>query len=51
MLGNVWEWTAERVLRGGSWNDIPTIARSAFRNRSSSGDRNVGDGFRVARTL
>ena len=51
MLGNVWEWTAERVLRGGSWNDIPGNTRSTDRNRDAADNRYVSNGFRVARTL
>lgn len=51
MLGNISEWTAERVLRGGSWSYDPRFARSALRSRSDSVLRSVTDGFRVARTL
>ena len=40
-----------RVLRGGSWNDLPRILRSALRSRNSTGDRFINLGFRVARTL
>ena len=40
-----------RVLRGGSWSDIPRILRSAGRRRSTTGHRVSGTGFRVARTL
>ena len=38
-----------RVLRGGSWYDLPRFLRSANRNRS--GVRSDDFGFRVARTL
>jgi formylglycine-generating enzyme required for sulfatase activity len=51
MLGNVWEWTAERVLRGGSWFDDPRNSRSASRFSAPSGLRLGSSGFRVARTL
>jgi len=40
-----------RVVRGGSWNDRPYNARSAFRNKRSRGDSSYVLGFRVARTL
>jgi len=51
MLGNVWEWTEDRVLRGGSWVSDPRNARSANRIRDASDDRDDYYGFRVARTL
>lgn len=52
MLGNVWEWTGDRVLRGGSWYGNPWSARSANRVwYATSGSRIDGIGFRVARTL
>jgi len=37
-----------RVLRGGSWYSPPQHCRSAFRSRSSPGDRYDDIGFRVA---
>jgi formylglycine-generating enzyme required for sulfatase activity len=40
-----------RVLRGGSWNLNPGNLRSANRYWNATDDRNVSDGFRVARTL
>ena len=40
-----------RVLRGGGWSSHPDDTRSAFRGRSTPGDRNLGTGFRLARTL
>lgn len=29
--GNVWEWTADRIIRGGSWRDHLEVARAANR--------------------
>lgn len=40
-----------RVLRGGSWGNVPQFLRSAIRGRSRPGFRDVDVGFRVARTL
>ena len=40
---------SRHVLRGGSWNGLPTGLRSAF--RFWSGFRYTYDGFRVARTM
>ena len=48
-------WTSgdcsRRVVRGGSWNYVPQILRSAYRSRVSTDDRNYALGFRVGRTL
>ena len=48
-------WTSgecgRRVLRGGSWSDVPGFLRSANRSRDTAGFRFNYDGFRVARTL
>ena len=41
----------QRVLRGGSWSNIPWFLRSAIRLGYSVGNRVVTFGFRVARTL
>ena len=55
--GSVWTAgdCAKRVMRGGSWSNIPVFVRSAARSR---GDRSGGDfdyssyvGFRVALSL
>jgi formylglycine-generating enzyme required for sulfatase activity len=39
-----------RVHRGGAWNDVPMLIRSAYRGANDPKDRS-GKGFRVARTL
>ena len=48
-------WTGgncgSRLLRGGSWNNVPRSLRSANRGWSTSGFRYFDNGFRVARTL
>lgn len=40
-----------RVYRGGSWSDAMDVLRSANRGRYEPFIRNVGSGFRVARSL
>ena len=40
-----------RVLRGGSWFNIPSYLRAANRIRVATGSRGFNIGFRVARTL
>ena len=42
---------SRRVLRGGSWSDIPFYLRAADRSWYTSGVRVSNYGFRVARTL
>ena len=51
--GSSWESgdCARRVLRGGSWDDLPRFLRSANRNWYTAGFRLDDVGFRVARTL
>ncbi len=55
--GSVWEIGKNqiRVLRGGSWNDLPGNCRSAYRSFSDPDNGNFTFGFRVvwvpARTL
>jgi hypothetical protein len=54
MNGEAWETKcteARRVLRGGSWFNLPRILRSALRNRLTPGLRFVSTGFRIARTF
>jgi formylglycine-generating enzyme required for sulfatase activity len=48
-------WTSgecsRRVVRGGSWYNVPRILRSAYRGRNSSVGRGYDLGFRIGRTL
>ena len=50
--------TTERVIRGGSWNSLPyplaegaSLLCSAYRNDSSTKNKNEGIGFRVCRSI
>jgi len=54
MHGNVAEWTlssyadsARKVVRGGSWQDRPRRARSAFRQHYTAAQGVHDVGFRV----
>jgi formylglycine-generating enzyme len=49
--GVVWQGDMQSVLRGGSWNAMPQIARMAARNRNEPSDRFDDFGFRVERIL
>jgi formylglycine-generating enzyme required for sulfatase activity len=57
MSGNVWEWTADwydsehkyRLLRGGSWSDVPRFARTSTRLWNHPDDRYMVVGFRCAK--
>ena len=51
--GHAWESgdCSRRVLRGGSWLDVPGFLRAAFRNWDITGNRSNLLGFRIARTL
>ena len=42
---------SDRVFRGGSWDNIPHVLRSAYRNWLTPTLRDFNLGFRVARTL
>lgn len=41
---------AQRVIRGGSWNNKPRNLRSANRNRNNADNRNNNVGFRLAQS-
>ena len=43
--------TSQRILRGGSWRNVPDNLRSANRSAAKPEYRSIGIGFRVARTL
>jgi formylglycine-generating enzyme required for sulfatase activity len=65
LCGNVWEWClnqyrkpeittvdvsgARRVLRGGSWPNIRSFARAAYRTHNAPNSRSGSVGFRVVR--
>jgi formylglycine-generating enzyme required for sulfatase activity len=52
--GSAWttgECSVGRVLRGGSWNNIPQFARAAPRNSFVTSFRYFSGGFRLARML
>ena len=51
--GSAWESgdCGLRVLRGGSWFNVPRHLRAANRGWVDSGSRSSGYGFRVSRTL
>lgn len=42
---------SRRVVRGGSWFNLPDYARSALRSWFGSDLRNLNVGFRLARTI
>ena len=42
---------SDRVLRGGSWGDDPSLARVANRYRITPGYRDINLGVRLARSV
>jgi formylglycine-generating enzyme required for sulfatase activity len=42
--------TRSRVLRGGSWVNLPWLVRSAYRLRFAATERSGNVGFRLSRT-
>ena len=61
MAGNVWEWTSsdydrdhdsnKKVLRGGSWDFVPFLVRSANRYTYTATDQRDNVGFRCAQDV
>ncbi|MFO0144951.1 MAG: formylglycine-generating enzyme family protein, partial [Betaproteobacteria bacterium] len=52
--GSVWTLGGDqtrRVLRGGSWFDVPRHLRAASRSGYAARYRDIGTGLRIARTL
>ena len=54
--GSAWEAAGggncdRRVVRGGSWVDVPRILRSAFRTGGGPGERDFNLGFRLAQDV
>lgn len=50
MVSNVWEWTANQILRCGSFDDSRIYARAAFRYEYPPDGHNWDTGFRVGMT-
>jgi len=48
MIGDLWEWTAGNVLRGGSWATRPGAARVTARKPAAPSARHLFSGFRCA---
>ena len=48
MVGDLWEWTADNTLRGGSWATRPAAARVTARRSASPSARHLFSGFRCA---
>ena len=51
MHGNVWEWTAEGLLRGGAWSFSAAAARCAARLHLAPGTRYDVTGVRLVREV
>ena len=52
LIGLIWEWTKESILRGGSWSDYyANYLQADFRNADRPEYRNNAAGFRLARTF
>jgi formylglycine-generating enzyme required for sulfatase activity len=59
MAGNVWEWCVDwydekhnqRVIRGGSWDDVPEGVRTSVRFRSLADGQNLNLGFRLVQDI
>jgi len=59
MAGNVWEWCAswydkgvgQRVVRGGSWSNVPEFLRASDRGRDTTFNRFLNIGFRLVQDL
>ena len=57
MSGNVWEWCTDswtrsiRIIRGGSWRDLPRRLKCISRSRISPNDVRDDIGFRLSRSF
>ncbi|MBF0343244.1 MAG: SUMF1/EgtB/PvdO family nonheme iron enzyme [Nitrospirae bacterium] len=51
MLGQGLKKGANRVIRGGSWNNNPQNVRCSNRNNNMPGNRNNNIGFRLEHRL
>ena len=58
MAGNVWEWNSDLlygspypVVRGGSWDSVAPVCRSAFSSDFPPDDRDYNLGFRLFRSV
>lgn len=49
MVGGAGHTGENRVIRGGSWNDLARNVRAAYRNANPPGNRNSNLGLRLAR--